>query len=322
MCAKTTIAKRAILFKRFPILVACVALCLVSLTLFASENGSPLKEYAKGDPQICLACHGAQGVKPAHGIMSTVHGRTSLESGSDKRGCQTCHGPSQRHLTEYRNGKPSPTSISFNSNTPTDRQNEVCLSCHRKDASNHWQGSPHETAGVACSSCHSLHNPLGDKLLKTRTENELCVSCHRQTRADINKTSAHPIAEGQMDCKDCHNPHGSAADALLLRSSINDTCYSCHAEKRGPFLWEHAPVRESCTNCHAPHGSAHQAMLVTRGPFLCQQCHMAAYHPSTNYSGTSIPPNGAGHSVLAKNCMNCHTQVHGSNHPSGIRFTR
>lgn len=322
MCVMAKTTKRSMLLERILNLVVCGALCIFSLTLLASENAPPNKAYANGDPQVCLACHGAQGMKPAHGILTTVHGQISQELGPDKRGCQTCHGPSQQHLTEYTNGKPAPTSISFNGDTSTDLQNEVCLSCHRKDANNHWQGSPHETAGVACSSCHSLHNPLGDNLLKTHTEKELCVGCHRQVRADIHKTSAHPIVEGQMACKDCHNPHGSAADALLLNSSINDTCYTCHAEKRGPFLWEHAPARESCANCHAPHGSAHQAMLVSRGPFLCQQCHMAAYHPSTNYSGTSIPPNGAGHSVLAKNCMNCHTQVHGSNHPSGIRFTR
>jgi hypothetical protein len=26
--------------------------------------------------------------------------------------------------------------------------------------------------------------------------------------------------------------------------------------------------------------------------------------------------------VLGKNCLNCHGQVHGSNHPSGARLTR
>lgn len=318
----TTRSRIAGLLPRNLLLLIWGFLSAFNLTVYATEKSTPSEAYAKGDPQVCLTCHGAQGMKPAHGILNTVHGRVSTKSGADKQTCQTCHGPSQLHLTQYKNGKPAPTTNSFNNETPVERQNEVCLSCHRKDTSNHWQGSAHETAGVACSSCHSVHKPQGDNLLKTTTEKELCLGCHRQTRAEIHKTSAHPIAEGQMGCKDCHDPHGSAGDALLLKSSTNDTCYECHAEKRGPFLWEHAPVRENCTNCHTPHGSAHQSMLVTRGPFLCQQCHMAAYHPSTNYSGTSIPPNGAGHSVLAKNCMNCHTQVHGSNHPSGIRFTR
>jgi hypothetical protein len=26
--------------------------------------------------------------------------------------------------------------------------------------------------------------------------------------------------------------------------------------------------------------------------------------------------------MLGKNCLNCHSQIHGSNHPSGARLTR
>ena len=33
---------------------------------------------------------------------------------------------------------------------------------------------------------------------------------------------------------------------MLKEASVNDNCYKCHAEKRGPFLWEHPPVRENC----------------------------------------------------------------------------
>jgi hypothetical protein len=66
-------------------------------------------------------------------------------------------------------------------------------------------------------------------------------------------------------------------------------------------------------------------MLKARAPFLCQQCHLAQFHPSTAYSGTGLPgdaiPSGA-QQLLGKNCMNCHSQVHGSNHPSGVRKTR
>lgn len=301
------VAKRSLLF----------CLWLVAPMLSAVER--PEEEaYVSGDPKVCLSCHGPTSAKPAHDILTTVHGQPR----SDNAVCQSCHGPSQKHLTQYSNGKPAKTPISFDGRSNVERENAKCLSCHQNDGNSHWQGSAHERAGVACSSCHSPHNPKGKALLRSTTETELCLGCHRETRAQIHKRSAHPIAEGQMGCKECHNPHGSAADGLLLETSVNDTCYQCHAEKRGPFLWEHAPVRESCSNCHTPHGSIHQSMLRSRGPFLCQQCHMAAYHPSTNYSGTGIPPRGASHSMLGKNCMNCHTQVHGSNHPSGIRLTR
>ena len=50
-----------------------------------------------------------------------------------------------------------------------------------------------------------------------------------------------------MACSDCHNPHGAMADFALVGRTLNDTCFTCHAEKRGPYLWEHAPVSEDCS---------------------------------------------------------------------------
>jgi hypothetical protein len=35
-----------------------------------------------------------------------------------------------------------------------------------------------------------------------------------------------------------------------------------------------------------------------------------------------LPGASPNRNLLMKNCLNCHTEVHGSNHPSGVRFTR
>jgi DmsE family decaheme c-type cytochrome len=122
-----------------------------------------------------------------------------------------------------------------------------------------------------------------------------------------------------MECTSCHNPHGSPTPKLLLASSTNETCFTCHADKRGPFLWQHAPVVENCANCHDPHGSTHEKMLKLSRPRLCQQCHQGTGHP--------IAPRNPG--TLAdypfmfnRQCSNCHVNIHGSNHPSGFAFTR
>ena len=125
-----------------------------------------------------------------------------------------------------------------------------------------------------------------------------------------------------MACTDCHNPHGSAGPTLLVKNTVNDTCYECHTEKRGPFLWEHQPVSEDCMNCHEPHGTSQSAMLRVRKPFLCNMCHSEARHPSTLRSGLEAPPLGASEYLLGRSCTNCHTQIHGSNHPSGTGLTR
>jgi hypothetical protein len=40
------------------------------------------------------------------------------------------------------------------------------------------------------------------------------------------------------------------------------------------------------------------------------------------FDGDGLPDRQANQNLLGKNCMNCHSQVHGSNHPSGARMTR
>jgi DmsE family decaheme c-type cytochrome len=121
--------------------------------------------------------------------------------------------------------------------------------------------------------------------------------------------------EGFMACTSCHNPHGTVTAKLVDANTVNEKCYSCHAEKRGPFLWEHAPVTESCLNCHSPHGSINPNMLTVAPPRLCQQCHVPNRHPTQ-------PQNPQARFVIWQSCMNCHPQVHGSNHPAGMTLNR
>jgi DmsE family decaheme c-type cytochrome len=152
---------------------------------------------------------------------------------------------------------------------------------------------------------------------------ETCATCHRDIRVQFNKRSHMPLPEGQMTCADCHNPHGSTAPALLKTESVNETCYQCHAEKRGPFLFEHPPVRDNCLNCHTPHGSNQSTLLVSPVPFLCQQCHTTTRHPNDMQTisslGTGLHPDER---LMGRACLTCHAQVHGSNNPSGPRFHR
>jgi predicted CXXCH cytochrome family protein len=80
----------------------------------------------------------------------------------------------------------------------------------------------------------------------------------------------------------------------------------------------HAPVNESCANCHDPHGSNHENMLKTAKPRLCQQCHIESRHPTSPYGRDT----GSLKFVLGRQCLSCHANIHGSNHPSGFAFTR
>lgn len=276
--------------------------------------------------KTCRGCHnGNHGAGQA--ILQSVHGvaEDSRTPFADQ-GCITCHGPSLEHRTSPVGGAARALpDITFGGDaTPPTTQNTQCLQCHQRDLTAHWRGSIHEAQNLTCTSCHTVH-ARKDPILDKRSQPQLCLTCHQEKRAQMLRPSSHPLRDGQMACTDCHNPHGSTGPQQLVKGTVNETCYTCHAEKRGPFLWEHAPVREDCTICHQPHGSVHQAMLKNRTPWLCQQCHLAQFHPSTAYSGTGLPtdsiPSGA-QQMLGKNCLNCHSAVHGSNHPAGARKTR
>ncbi len=235
-------------------------------------------------------------------------------------GCETCHGPSNAHV---RTPKKNEADVVFAEDgpTPVEARNRVCLDCHEGGAQMHWSASAHEFAGTGCASCHTIH-ALDDPVRVKQTQRDICFECHKVVRAQMHKRSHHPVVESQIACSDCHDPHGSLSEAQMARATVNDTCYRCHADKRGPFLWEHAPVREDCTICHRPHGSTQPALLKTRGPWLCQECHSAEFHPSEVYDGTDVRPGSFDQHTILKNCLNCHPKVHGSNHPAGARLTR
>jgi DmsE family decaheme c-type cytochrome len=278
--------------------------------------------YAPGGAKDCLECHD-EGHEAA--ILNTPHAqRADGRSPFSANDCETCHGPSPQHRRKVEGQEiPPPPNIVFglNSPTPVDKQNAVCLDCHDDGARMNWSASQHHSADIPCAACHTAH-AVKDPVLVKAMQAPVCYTCHAEQKAQSFRRSRHPIKEGKVTCTDCHNPHGSIGPKLLKEASVNDTCYTCHTEKRGPFLWEHAPVQDDCTNCHTPHGSTQARLLKVRTPFLCQTCHLEAYHPSSLYSGTGIPPLGAGERILASGCLNCHTKVHGSNHPSGVRFTR
>jgi DmsE family decaheme c-type cytochrome len=137
------------------------------------------------------------------------------------------------------------------------------------------------------------------------------------------KRSGHmPVREGKMECTSCHNPHGSSNVRMLKAGNwVNESCASCHTEKRGPFLWEHSAGRENCVTCHDPHGSNNDRMLVAKAPMLCQRCHVAARHPASIYDNNAITVNKSNR-MFGRSCVNCHSNVHGSNHPSGQFYMR
>lgn len=290
-----------------------------------SAEGPPPKATYVGN-QVCKACHGPLDEKFSKTRMGKIflaNPRNDLE----KQVCETCHGPGSNHVAAG-GGRGVGGLISFRKDSGESArvQNAVCLQCHQKGIQTYWEASPHAGRGLACVNCHTIMEKTTDRyqlakvgdrtpFYNKRAEIEVCGQCHLQRQAQLMRSSHMPLREGKIACTDCHNPHGTPNPSQLIQPSVNETCYMCHAERRGPFLYEHPPVMENCTNCHEPHGSVNDRLLKVRVPRLCTQCHNGTFHPATPRPAQTFY-------VFNRACTNCHSQIHGSNHPSGHMFTR
>lgn len=305
------------------LLLGAVGVCLLAVpeTFAGPAEGVPGEQVAPSGyvgTETCLECH-----DEGESFSATLHGRADLADWSGAEGCESCHGPGEAHAEEGD----IELIVSF-ADVAAQRANEACLSCHEGGDLTFWHGSTHETFDVTCTSCHKVHQPwTSDHMLANRgTEMEahrgikrgntdLCLSCHEDQRKHMYARSSHPLRFGQMSCDDCHSPHGSPTQNAVAATSVNDKCYECHAEKRGPFLWEHAPVRDNCLSCHDAHGSNQKSLLTVAAPRLCQSCHLFGHHQT-------VPGLDSQVWNLNRSCVNCHPRIHGSNHPSGIVLMR
>lgn len=305
---------------------------LLRLALFAcwlSVFALPAWAQDSSRSAICVTCHDSESMpdmsRSAHAFVA------------DKRtpDCVSCHGPSPTHarkpagvserpMPDFTFGKSAANSLSA-----ADRS-QICLSCHDRDANRMmWSGSRHVSADVACDSCHKVHSNH-DKMVDKLTQAEACYTCHKTQRSQLMRPSHHPVPEGKMTCSDCHNVHGSSGPKLARHDSINTTCYACHVEKRGPLVHQHQPVVEDCVSCHNPHGSNVPAMLTARPPMLCKQCHTAHAEGGLGLIGgqvgSALPLGAPGRNPInmwqGRSCLNCHTQIHGSNNPAARYLMR
>jgi DmsE family decaheme c-type cytochrome len=287
-------------------------------------SGAQASAQANGyvGEETCLTCH-----EDKKAINGTPHGMSGdAKTPAATHGCESCHGPGQAHV----DGGGDKTKIRrFETLTPSEAS-AVCTTCHNRGDHLMWDSSAHESRGVACTTCHSVHSfKSAQAQLKKATISETCATCHRDKVMKTRRSAHMPVSNdpnrpaSHMECTTCHNPHGSANEKMLRTgTSVNDLCTSCHTEKRGPYLWEHAAVVDSCTNCHDPHGSSFQRMLVTQEPMLCQRCHVTTRHPPTVYDNYVRQNSTGANRIVGRSCVVCHQNIHGSNAASGEFFLR
>ncbi len=279
-------------------------------------------------PTACYRCHSNK-----HALEEIAGPHQIL--GPNGFNCTTCHDPHGKVVSETRT--------------------DVCLRCHTGAPTMAWHSSFHSREGVACADCHTAHpdsrvqqlvgiNHTSVNRSRRRAmsvdEPGACYKCHPKMLALASMPSHHPIREGKIVCSDCHDSHGQEHGSLKAET-LNQLCFECHAEKEGPFVWEHAPVTESCANCHDPHGTVANNLLHQPTTFLCLRCH--AGHSTHDASpqcnrchfvngnpilvgggppDPKIPTTPSSRKALFTDCTQCHSQIHGSDNPSGFECGR
>ena len=293
-------------------------------------------EYSRRGADVCLGCHDEDEDFPTSLVFANIHGHPSVDgtpfdmtdSPTLPAGlqCEACHGPMSEHGTKILpDGAIREPMLNFGErgNAHSDLQNHLCLACHSDYNRMHWRGSPHQLDNLACADCHEIHNSI-DAVRTREGQPHICMTCHLDVALEQKQRSSHPIHDSHLVCTDCHDPHGTsmASNEIVKGESLNESCFQCHTELRGPFTWEHPPVVEDCSICHEPHGSNQASLLKTRVPQLCQSCHSSLGHRSLALEGDLDTSDPNAMFAFAQGCLNCHSSIHGSDHPSGNLFRR
>ena len=207
-----------------------------------------------------------------------------------------------------------------------DIQNRTCLNCHSGGKRTHWRGSSHPGNDVTCTHCHTLHLPSDPVLAKDNparsmfplpqdpTRGDACAihawrrlrkggvlglpQRARRSRAETTATTAGQRRLLHLPCRIARSvPVGAPAGVRRLHALPH------------PARLEH---------CATVEGAA--AMVVSKLPRRFATYHASAFRARTFNRAQAAQTRLR--LLLARACLNCHSAIHGSNHPSGARFTR
>ena len=246
---------------------------------------------------LCASCHASAFAD--HIARDGVHAEITGLDAPLARGCAACHAGAAEHARA--GGRRQLVESLRAAERATVEQ--ACLQCHAGEHA--MQGlatGAHARRDVSCTACHSPSPPQDE--VRTDAERR-CTSCHGAVGAEFRLPNRHPVGEhGTLGCSDCHDPH-AARPRLRDLELRQERCVSCHRAYRGPFVFEHQASRlDGCVACHLPHGSSNSRLLrQATTQQHCIACHgdFPAFHDQTQGS-------------VFTNCLNCHTQVHGSDH--------
>ncbi len=245
------------------------------------------------DASTCAQCHA-----PAYDVVhKSIHASLVAPGG---QGCIACHAGGGKHAAT---GGAKALVVSMKHAEPS-QQAQTCNTCHGNNrAVCGYSLGVHARARLGCLSCHSPATRRTARAVQ-RDAHRNCATCHAAVALSFRHANRHPVGEAEFSCASCHDPHRPIRPGPGARRKMSRRCVGCHKEYRGPFVFpHHADKGEGCLACHMPHGSPNRKLLDKRRVRdNCLSCHadLPPFHDQSTGS-------------RFRNCLDCHTQIHGSN---------
>ncbi len=194
------------------------------VSFYSALNGLDLTMGARGTaPRTIEVAAGrrmdAIGARECFGCHSTgavAHRALQLESLVPGVGCESCHGPGEKHAAAVRAGDAAHAGLPKLGALDAEEMNELCGRCHRT-----WQQI-------------ALQGPLG--------VNNVRFQPYRLTNS-----KCYDPADVRIRCTACHDPHGPLE---TNPAAYDRKCAACHSS--GAQGKTCAVAKAGCVSCHMP----------------------------------------------------------------------
>jgi hypothetical protein len=165
-----------------------------------------------GGARDCFACHSTGAVSA--GVASD--GRLHLEAMAPGVGCESCHGPGEKHVAAVRGGNLAAAKMPKLGSLGAEEMSELCGGCHRT-----W-------------SQIALNGPRGVLNVRFQPYRLANSKCYDAT-------------DSRIRCSACHNPHGLLETNAASYDARCSACHSAAAHTRTCSV-----AKENCVTCHMP----------------------------------------------------------------------
>jgi hypothetical protein len=185
----------------------------LDLTMGAQPGRPKSIEDAAGrrmSPRDAVDCFGC------HSTGAVSGGRFHVESVVPGVGCDSCHGPAEKHVAAVRAGVAAGAAMPKLGAETAEEMSELCGRCHRT-----W-------SQIAMNGPRGV---LNVRFQPYRLTNSRCYN----------------VSDARIRCAVCHDPHGPLETTA---AAYDRKCAACHSAAAHSMT---CPVaKQNCVNCHMP----------------------------------------------------------------------